>query len=251
MMKFFSFISLVLICWNSNSQIIQELTPALLPKTDFSSKTKDSIKKAAAIYRSANEKRGNDLPLTKKEAAIMKEIEDGDDITLDMFLEHGFYYYIGPGYGCSYEENGGPDSIWATSALDDNYLVDNIYDGSLDFAWVEGKSDDGIGESINFKMISNAWPLEKIIIYNGYQKDLSLWKKNNRVRQLMLFIDDKPVAKLNLYDVTNGQEFEVSKWFPQREEPYMLRFEILKTYKGTMYNDTVISEIDFDGPVSH
>jgi len=249
-MKFPFLIFFIVICVPANSQI-QELTPELLAGIDFSNKTKDSIKKAAAIYKSANEKLENNLPLTKKEAALMKEIEVGDDITLDMFLEKSFYYYVGPGYGCCYEENGGPDSIWATSALDNKYLIDNIYDGSLDFAWVEGKRDDGIGESIYFKMIDNAWPLEKIIIYNGYQKDLSLWKKNNRVKQLMLYIDDKPVAKLNLQDVTNGQEFDVAKWFPQREKSYVVRFEILKTYNGTMYNDTVISEIDFDGPVNH
>jgi hypothetical protein len=250
-MKSLFFIALILVCIKAGSQTIQELTPELLPAIDFSNKIKDSITRTAAIYKSANEKRKNNLPLTKKEAAVIKEIENSDDITLDMFLENGFYYYVGPGYGCCYEENGGPDSIWATSELDDNYLVDKIYDGSLDFAWVEGKKDDGIGESISFKMIDNAWPLEKIIIYNGFQKDPSLWKKNNRVKQLMLYIDGKPVAKLNLEDVTNGQEFDVVKWFPQRKEPYIVRFEILKTYRGTTYNDTAISEIDFDGPVSH
>jgi len=181
----------------------------------------------------------------------MNEIEVADDITLDMYLEESIFYYVGPGYGCNYYENGGPDSIWSSSTLSDKYNPDNICDGSLDFAWAEGKEDNGMGESILMRMTPNAWPLEKIIIYNGYQKDIMRWKKNNRVKQLMLYVDNSPVAKLNLKDVTDGQVFDVSKWFAQREQPYFIRLEIVKTYKGGTYNDTVISEISFDGPVIH
>jgi hypothetical protein len=183
----------------ANSQI-QDLSPVLLDEMDLTAKGRDSIKKVAAQYNAAQKKISKNIPLTKKEKALVDEIENIENPALEMFMENGLYYYVGPPVGCCYEENGGPDSIWATSALDDKYLIDNIYDGSLDLAWAEGKSDDGVGEMINYKMIANAWPLEKIIIYNGYQKDMLIWKKNNRVNELMIYIDYKPVTKIHLKD---------------------------------------------------
>ena len=67
------------------------------------------------------------------------------------------------------------------------YDVKNAYDGKLDTSWVEGVEGDGIGETI----IIPCWFLDftkKIEIFTGYAKTKDLWEKNNRPRNVRLFI---------------------------------------------------------------
>ncbi len=243
----------LLMTFNAFSQPLKQLHPDLLPQIDLTQRGRDSIKKASIIYKIIQEKWNNNIKLTTGESNFLDAIggESDGGAALDVFLEKGAYYYVGSGYGCCYYENGGPDSIWSSSSLNANLKADNISEETLDFAWAEGKIGSGVGEWIAFRMIENAWPMEKIIIYNGYQKDLDLWKKNNRVKQLQLFIDERPIAIFNLKDVTNGQEFNVKQWFPKRSENYLIKLKILSVYKGSQYDDTVISEIVFDGPAMH
>ncbi len=241
---------LILLSINAVGQQLKQLNPDLLPAIDLTQNGRDSVKKAATIYKVIQEKWEKKIKLTPDESAFLETI-GGESAELDVFIEKGLYYYVGPGYGCCYYENGGPDSIWCSSSSSETLKADNISEESLDLAWAEGKEGSGVGEWIAFRMIENAWPMEKLIIYNGYQKDIGLWKRNNRVRHLKLYVDGKPAAILNLEDVTNGQEFDVSSWFKQREKPYFIKLEILSIYKGEKHDDTVISEIIFDGPSKH
>lgn len=244
------FIAFLLMCSYSvgHSQVLKELQPELGFTINLTAKGRDSIKQRALLYKSALEKSNAKKPLSIKEQDLLTG-EGADDASLDVFLERDCYYYVGPGYGCNYYENGGPDSIWASSAISKNYSADYLLDETLDSAWAV--SGDTVGQWISFRMISNAWDLETITIYNGYQKDIGLWKRNNRVKQLLLYVDGVPRAKLNLKDVTNAQSFNVKQWFKERGKPYFIKLEIVSIYKGEKHDDTVISEITFDGPVRH
>ena len=152
--------------------------------------------------------------------------------------------------GCSWYCAGGPDKITASSVLPPNnnldYVPDNIHDFSLRTAWVEGKDGYGIGESITFRFAKNSPPVTAVEIFNGYMKSDILWQANSRVKQLKLYIDDKPYAILNLKDIKSKQIFNIDTLQGTKSDLF-LKFEIMDVYKGDKYDDVAISELEFDG----
>jgi len=90
----------------------------------------------------------------------------------------------GPGYfynDCAQ----GVDPIKASSTLapqgKNNYSVKNLSDDSPMTAWVEGKSDYGIGEWFEIKAINVN------VIYNGYQSSPISWINNSRVKKFKVY----------------------------------------------------------------
>lgn len=156
--------------------------------------------------------------------------------------------------GCSWYCGGGPMDIKATSELNPNkgftYIADNIHDFSLRNAWIEGKKSSGIGESITFEFIENNPPVTTVEIFNGYMKTEKTWEENGRVKKLKLYVNDKAIAILNLEDVKSLQRFQIGTHQSKKGNLY-LKFEILETYKGSKYDDTAISELNFDGTGVH
>ena len=116
-----------------------------------------------------------------------------------------------------------------------NYFIENINDYNHKTAWVEGKSDYGIGEFFIVESIAVN------IIYNGYQKSKSSWINNSRVKKFKVFQDNKPLCYLILNDVMGGQYFEL----PESELDPVYKFEIAEVYKGERWNDVAITHIDF------
>jgi len=165
----------------------------------------------------------------------------------------GDHLYVGT-VGCSWYCGGGPDEITASSVLPPSnnldYVPENIHDFSLRTAWVEGKAGYGIGESITFRFAKNSPPVTAVEIFNGYMKSDILWQANSRVKQLKLYIDDKPYAILNLKDIKSKQIFNIDT-LQGTENDLFLKFEIVDVYKGDKYDDVAISEIEFDGTGVH
>jgi hypothetical protein len=157
-------------------------------------------------------------------------------------------------WGCSWYCGGGPDSIFANSTLSPNknldYKADNIHDFSLRTAWVEGIKGYGIGERITFRFLKQSPPVTTVEIYNGYMKSDKVWQDNSRVKQLKLYINNKPHALLNLKDIKSKQIFIIDT-FQGVESDLYLKFEITDVYKGEKYDDVAISEIEFDGTGVH
>ncbi len=159
------------------------------------------------------------------------------------------HLYVGS-WGCSWYCGGGPDSIFASSILSPNktldYKADNIHDFSLRTAWVEGVNGYGVSESITFRFAKQSPPVTKVEIFNGYMKSDKVWQDNSRVKQLKLYINNKPYALLNLRDIKSKQVFAIDTLQGVESELY-LKFEITDVYKGDKYDDAAISEIEFDG----
>jgi len=157
-------------------------------------------------------------------------------------------------WGCSWYCGGGPDSIFVSSTLSPNktldYKADNIHDFSLRTSWVEGVNGYGIGESITFRFAKQSPPVTTVEIYNGYMKSDKVWQDNSRVKQLKLYVNDKPYALLNLKDIKSKQIFAIDTLQGVDSELY-LKFEITDIYKGDKYDDVAISEIEFDGTGVH
>jgi hypothetical protein len=154
------------------------------------------------------------------------------------------------GVGCSWYCGGGPDRIFTSSTLPskDNldYKADNIHDFSLRTAWVEAVKGYGIGESVTFRFPKESPPVTTVNIYNGYMKSNKAWHDNSRVKQLKLYVNNKPYAILNLKDIKSNQIFEIDT-LQGVDKDLFLKFEIASVYKGDIYDDVAISEIEFTG----
>lgn len=173
--------------------------------------------------------------------------------------EMGSYFSAAEG-GCSWYCGGGPDSLSASSVLATqgkvNYEAQNAHDGDYKTVWVEGAKGDGIGEYLAYYFDPFSPRVNTIIITNGYIKSKKAWKDNSRVKTLKLSVDDKAFAILHLEDKMGVQTFKIPPIGYSNEEeenlpedaPLMvLKFEIMEVYKGDKYDDTVISELLFDG----
>lgn len=154
--------------------------------------------------------------------------------------------------GCSWYCRGKMESIMASSALkqykDNSYVAMNIHDFSLRSAWVEGVAGDGIGESVTFTFEANSPPITTVEIHNGYMKSDKLWQENSRVKELKLYVNGEFYATLMLKDIQNKQIFDIGR-IESKNTELVFKFEIISVYKGEKYEDTCISEIEFNGDI--
>ena len=127
-----------------------------------------------------------------------------------------------------------------------NYDVANMTDSDPRTAWVEGKSDYGIGEFIEIDV--GEWDMVQLSILNGLQKSVNLWKLNSRVKIFKIYFDNVPICFLRLEDNMSRQYFDFSHLLSEEEYAYasydIFRFEIVDIYPGEKWKDVCISEID-------
>lgn len=172
-------------------------------------------------------------------------------------------YWETEGGACSWYCNGGPDTVMASSYLAAydtiSYLPKNAHNWSYKTAWAEGVPGHGIGEYLLFSFPADKPRVGTIKIANGYVKSQKDWENNSRVKTIKLYLNDKVYAILHLEDSRSLQVFSVTPignamdtWEQVKDDPnWTLKFEIVAVYPGKKYQDTVISEISFDGPDSH
>lgn len=210
--------------------------PKYVSEVDLSVKTQNEIKRMNEISdkknRSANEK---------------TEV----DTLYEKYYEAETVWNIEP-LGCSWYCGGGNYAIKSSSALASTknikYDAESANDLSYETAWVEGKSDEGIGEFLEYFFKNESPRITKIIISNGYMKSDTAWKNNNRVKKLKFSVNGKPFGILNLEDSKSDQTFDLGTFGHNKNgTDLVLKFEILEVYKGEKFNDTAITEIYFDG----
>lgn len=160
--------------------------------------------------------------------------------------------------GCNWYCGGFVKSIRASSELKEhngiNYSAKNAHDFDKNTAWIEGKPDYGIGEFIEYyfdfsetKGYKGSLGINQILLANGYKKNKQTWENNSRVKQLKVYLNDKPYAILNLLDSFEIQTIDIGEIkFPANKET-KLKFEITKVYEGIKYKDTAISLLMFEG----
>ena len=101
-------------------------------------------------------------------------------LTIEQFLTHDC--------DCLYNGICPVFDTYASSTLIDangkyNYSSENITDMDPRTAWVEGENGYGTGEYIEFDGYNDlVWSGTVINILNGFQKSISLWKNNSRVK---------------------------------------------------------------------
>ena len=166
-------------------------------------------------------------------------------IVEDSVLSH-FY-----SYKCSWYCGGQIDSVTASSSLADRYAAEKAHDFSIVTAWVEGVEGNGEGEYIKYSFPGTCPRITNVLILNGYTKNYEVWRDNGRVKKLLMYYNDKPYVILNLKNTMDLQRFEVGILGNQERSEaspaWSIKFEILEVYPGEKYEDTVITEIYFDG----
>jgi hypothetical protein len=137
----------------------------------------------------------------------------------------------------------GGRSYCATSVLAPehgfSYGPDKIADGRLETAWVAGQGarGDGVGE---WMVIALEAPqsVSAIKIYNGYQKNTDIFRKNNRVRDLEIAASNGLRKLVTLSDAEGPQLV----WLDEPAQVEWIQLTIRSVYRGFKYRDTAISE---------
>jgi hypothetical protein len=120
------------------------------------------------------------------------------------------------------------------------YNASFITDGSLSTAWIEGAGGEGIGEWVRCDF-GKVRTLKQIIIYPGYFKSDSVWKKNNRLAAATIYFSDDSSLMFDFDDVMEPQTVDVGKI-----KTSYVKLVIEDIYAGeTDYEDTAISEMKF------
>jgi hypothetical protein len=123
------------------------------------------------------------------------------------------------------------------------YEAKNVLE--LSSGWSEGVEGDGVGEWLEFTMTTNFRVGDEWHIGNGYNKNKDAWQANNRVKKFKVLVDDQFVAYVMLSNVAAYQSFNISPpWIknaPQFKKGTKVKFIIEEVYKGSKFNDTIIS----------
>lgn len=143
---------------------------------------------------------------------------------------------------------------YASSQLDaeksyDMYSTENISDGDLTTAYVEGVEGDGIGQLLKFDFEGMcSYEIDRIRIYPGYQKDDETFKKNSRPLKLAFYFPDghRFVQEFDYGNETLGYfDIDLNKVFAGHVVAHECVISIEDAISGDKYNDCCISEIEF------
>ena len=138
------------------------------------------------------------------------------------------------------------DNVYASSHLIQksmNYKVENVIDDNPSTAWIEGVSDDGIGQFIQFSS-NNTFRVDKIYIINGFSKNQKTYMKNNRVKKVIIEFSDKSQQVYELED--NNMEYQTIDIGGINTNSVKVIIQEVYT-NGRVYKDTCISEISVYG----
>jgi VWFA-related protein len=123
----------------------------------------------------------------------------------------------------------------------DAYQAKHLADGKDSTCWAEGADGPGVGEWVQFGFDAPK-TLKAMKIIAGYSKTPAVYQANNRVKKLMLVFSDGISQTVNLADQYGFQRILIDRDKPSR----FVKLVIMEVYKGSRYNDTCISEIEFE-----
>lgn len=122
------------------------------------------------------------------------------------------------------------------------YGAEKIADGRLDTAWVPGQGtrSDGIGEWIVVRF-GAPQSMSGMQIFNGYNKNPDIFRKNNRVRDVEIHASNGFRKMVTLSDAEGSQTIN----FDTTLQVEWIALTIRSVYRGIKYHDTAISELKF------
>jgi hypothetical protein len=134
------------------------------------------------------------------------------------------------------------------------YSVKNLTDNDPHTAWAEGK-EGGTGDTIqihfspHIRWATGSYLVNKIGIINGLAYDSNYFYSNNRVKKIkLIYTEDKPQSERTSsqkeYILEDKMEMQYIE-FPPSTFMSQVQIIIEEVYKGSKYDDTCISEIQF------
>lgn len=106
-------------------------------------------------------------------------------------------------------------------------------------SWVEGKADDGIGETVTFLFDKTA-RIHRIAIRNGYA-DSKFFPLNNRVKEIAFSAEGGVETVYTLKDTALWQEIDLKDTLKGKK----VTLKIVSVYRGAKWPDTALSGIKF------
>ncbi len=123
----------------------------------------------------------------------------------------------------------------------DAYRAAHLADGKDSTCWAEGADGPGIGEWAQFGFDSPK-TVKALKIIAGYPKTPAVFQANNRVKKIMIVFSDGESQTATLADQKDFQRVLIDRDKPTR----FVKLVIMEVYKGTKYDDTCISEVEFE-----
>ncbi len=133
-----------------------------------------------------------------------------------------------------------PGAVEASSTLDPHSAYDPVFlfDSRFEYGWASNKQAKNVSLNFHFDQPQR---VEKIRIWNGYQRSVGHCQANSRAKVVRITGDGGYSEEISVRDILGAQVIALSK-------PYTgsnLRFEITDSFLGKSYQDLVISELRF------
>jgi len=131
-------------------------------------------------------------------------------------------------------------TVDATSTLAPQSAYDPIFlfDSRFEYGWASNKQAKDVQLTFNF---DEPRRVEKIRLWNGYQRSATHCIANSRARRIKITGDNGYAQEIEVKDILGSQLVALPKPFEGRQ----LKFEIVDAFLGKSYKDLVISEVRF------
>lgn len=113
-----------------------------------------------------------------------------------------------------------------------------LFDSRFEYGWASNKQAKNVDLSFTFEQPQT---VEKIRIWNGYQRSVNHCQANSRARIINISGDGGYSASISVKDVLGSQVISLPKPFTGKQ----LKFEIADSFPGKTYKDLVVSELRF------
>lgn len=121
-----------------------------------------------------------------------------------------------------------------------NYSPSKVIDNDLSTCWCEGKDDYGVDEELTIEL-DNTYSLNEITLWNGLCTSEDLYRKNSRVRRIVLTFSDGNSFEYECKDGWDNRKNVIV--LSEKIETSFITIKIIDIYEGEKYKDTCISEI--------
>lgn len=119
-----------------------------------------------------------------------------------------------------------------------------LFDGNPNSAWIEGDAASPSGSFLNIQLAEAIQP-SFLALWNGFQLSDQHYQNNSRAAGITLQMDNAPSFSFECRDQTGGQVIRL----PSNLKLRSFSLHIDRTYRGTRYPETALSELFFmDGP---
>ena len=135
------------------------------------------------------------------------------------------------------------DSYYHSSKTNTDFTADFTVDGDIATCWQDGRSDEGVGDSLTYNFTKQT--IYKIGIVNGNRTKTDSYSNNSRLATatLTFYDSDNEVYRTTMTFEDNADIEETTITLNNGVKCSSITITIDEVYKGARYSDTGISEV--------